>query len=198
MAITALRYLILTLLALNFTHAYGHEYVSSKPFVSGEPAFAKNSWYIEANQNRPLLHTNNRFLPGKPTYMVGFRYFYDPNWIMGVSLGFRSLHENTPEQTELSYFSFGHETLRVIRLYHPTYLLVGARFSYMMPATKSSLPISRYSKYETEVGAGLVVMLSHHLGRRFSLHVRTDRWRGTKTNELHALETAAGLTYRMH
>lgn len=193
----SLRYLILCMVALSFPSSKASAYVSSLPIFTGDPAFANSNWYVEANQNRPIGHTGNVLLPGKLTYTLGFRYFYEPDWLMGASLGFRSFFEKTPEENELTYFSFTHEAYRVVRIYHPTYLLVGARFAFMMPATTSRLPIARYSKYETEIGAGLSFMLSHHLSQRLSLHVRADRWRGTKTNELHAIEASAGVTYRV-
>ncbi len=186
------------MLALAFPMgAQASTYVSSLAEFTGSPAFARSNWYFETNKNRPLIHTKNHLLDGKLTYVLGFRYFYQPNWILGASASFRSFVEKTSPASELSYLSLNHEALRVFRIYHPAYFLIGARFSFMLPATASRLPLARYSKYETEIGAGISAAFVIHTSQRLSLQVRADRWRGTKNNELHALETSAGLTYRV-
>src|SRR5690242_8539843 len=103
------------MLALCFPGANSYGYVSSRAIVTGEPAFAKNNWHLEVAKNRPIGHTGNRLSEGNLTYTFGFRYFYDPNWLMGASLGFRSFKENLPGDPELTYFSFTHEAFRVFR-----------------------------------------------------------------------------------
>ena len=149
------------------------------------------------NRNAPIVHTQQRLNGRYATWSLGYRNNLDADWIMGISLGFKSFEyrEGEAQGQELSFMSVNHESLYVLRLYHPAYLLLGTKILYMIPVQRSAFPLQREPRFETEIGAGLTLNIVYHLKPGWMLQARIDRWRGTRTDKFHALESAFGFSY---
>ena len=163
--------------------------------------FRKSYWAIELSRNFPASYSQNLFSPGG--YFPTIRYLHDlnANWMTGVGGGFKMLNRRPGTAgaqlaekfgPTLAILTLSHETLYVVRLYHPTYLLLGPRLLYMLPTTAARLPFQRDPYYASEIGGAFTVQLVHLVGERGMLTFRLDRWRGTKTTLLQGFEAAMG------
>ena len=157
--------------------------------------FSKNYVSLEVAGNFPISRSQNLFSPHKKTWILGYSHFLNRKWNVSISLGFKSLYRNSENQ-ELALLSLSNHSLYVVRLYHPTYLMVGTKLIYMTPNEKSRFPLVKEPDFETEIGVGAVAQLVHFQGP-FLYSLRIDRWRGTKTNRLHGFEVAFGVSYRL-
>ena len=162
-----------------------------------------NSLTYEWTKNSPIFHSQDRLEGKYTTYAFGFRHHLNPHWSVGVSVNFRSFWKKSQDVTseipaqELSFLSFNHETHYIIRLYHPSYLLVGPKFHYMIPSQKSRFPVLKDPEFQTEISTSISLVYLHVLDGRYTFTARIDRWRGTKTNKFHAVESAVGLQYHL-
>ena len=168
--------------------------------------FRKSYWAIELTRNFPASYSQNLFSPGG--YFPTIRYLHnlDANWMMGVGGGFKMLNRR-PETAgaqltakfgpTLAILTLSHETLYVVRLYHPTYLLLGPRLLYMLPTTAARLPFQRDPYYASEIGGAFTAQLVRLVGERGMLTFRVGRWRGTKTTRLQGFEAAIGYAMSM-
>lgn len=159
-------------------------------------SFAKQNWFLEWSKTHPTLHTGRHLTPNAITPKFGFRHFYEPAWLAGVGAQFKSL-KTLDDQQQLSYWTLFHEVSRVFRIYHPVYFSFGFKGLYLLPTKASKIPMERRNDFEVQIGAGLTASLHMHINRLLSIQISGDRWRGTKDNELHAYEVAAGVTYRL-
>jgi hypothetical protein len=145
-------------------------------------------------RNEPMIQTQLALAGGSGTYYLGLRHALDEDWLLGVGLSFKGL-ERRDKQTELSFWTLTHESYYMVRLYSPTFLLVGPKILYLFPAQRTGFPIRRDADFETEVGAAFSLGILHVFSQRFCGVVRVDRWRGTRTNKFHGIEVGVGVSY---
>ncbi|WP_132321559.1 hypothetical protein [Pseudobacteriovorax antillogorgiicola] len=166
---------------------------------SGKPdplnPFDKDYVTLELAGNFPIARSQELFSPYKKTWFLGYDHYLNRHWNVGISLGFKSYYRDALNK-ELALLSVSNHSLYVIRLYHPTYLMLGTKFIYMTPNEKSRFPLVKEPDFETEIGVGVAARLAHIQGP-FVYSLRIDRWRGTKTNKLHGFEVAVGISYRL-
>ncbi len=164
--------------------------------------FRKSYLSLELARNAPMSVTQNHFGPGPVHPVLGFRHNLDAHWMMGVGGQFKLLSRNREERTptgsrQLAIWGLYHESLYVLRLDHPTYLMFGPKLLYFVPARTGRLPLSRDPLYQTEIGVALSVAFIHILDDNHLLSLRVDRWRGTGTTRLQGVEVAAGLSFAL-
>jgi len=161
--------------------------------------FAKSYMSVEVARNFPVSYAQNRFAGGPLHPVVGYRHDLDEDWMMGVGGQFKMLRRDGDTEIrpggELALWTISHETYYIIRLLHPTYLLVGPRLHYLVPTNAGRLPLQRASEYETEIGAALSAMFVRVLDERSLVTIRLDRWRGTRTTRFQGMEVAAGFSW---
>ena len=157
--------------------------------------FYKDYVSLEFVKNYPISKAQDQFAPNKKTWLLGYTHFLSREWSVGISAGFKSLLREELGK-ELALLSFSNHSHYVIRLYHPTYLMIGTKLTYMTPNEQSKLPLIKDPDFETEVGVGVSAQLAHKWGPTL-ITFRIDRWRGTKTNRLHGFEVAVGLSHRL-
>src|SRR5687768_4623881 len=159
-------------------------------------AFQKNYLTFELARNYPVSFSENRFDPGPSHPVLGFLHRTETDWLMGLAAQFKIFdrkirEEDDPE--EIALWTFAHQALYTVRLYHPTYLFIGPKLLYMLPTNAARLPLQRDEEYQLEIGAALSVALAHVVSDDWILTLRMDRWRGMGTMRFHGLEIAVGL-----
>ena len=148
---------------------------------------------LEVASHFPVSHSQEFLSPNKSTWYLGYNHFLSRHWNVGISVGFKSFLRNDTGK-ELALLSISNQSLYVIRLYHPTYLMLGTKLLYLTPNEKSRLPIIKEPDFETEIGVAGVAQITH-LDGALLYSFRVDRWRGTKTNKFHGFELALGISY---
>ena len=152
-------------------------------------------------RNYPVSFSEDDLQPGRASPTISYLYDLDASWILGVSAQFKIFHRSTPNRDDsdtLGLLNITHETLYSIRLSHPMYLLTGPKILYLLPTTNARLPIRRSQDYRTEVGIGLSAAVMRVIDQNFMALVYIDRWRGTGTMQLHALETGLAVAVAIH
>lgn len=160
--------------------------------VSEINPFKKNYVAVELARNYPMSFTQNGYEPGR--YFPAFSYLHnlDESWIMGLGAQFKILNKKDPETGFLGLWTVSHETLYVVRLNHPTYVLVGPKILYLLPTRSAKIPLQKEPNFASEIGGGLSLGLTRVVRERFLLTMRAERWRGTRTMQLHGFEVAFG------
>ena len=169
---------------------------NSSPLDDPLNPFGKDYLSLELAGNYPIANSQKYFSPNKRTWLLGYSHFLSRHWNVGLSLGFKSLYRDQINK-ELALLSVSNQSLYVIRLFHPTYLMLGTKLIYLIPNEEAGFPLAKEADFETEIGAGAVLQLSHMSGP-IIYQIRVDRWRGTKTNRLHGFELAMGISYQVN
>jgi hypothetical protein len=159
--------------------------------------FGNNYLLTEIQSNQPASFTQNEFSGGAPFAALSYRHTMSEKWMMGVGLTFKLLRSRELGADSLAIWTIHHEALRVIRVYHPTYFMVGTRILYMVPAQNHTLPLKRNEDFETEIGGAATASLVHVLNSKNAISLRVDRWRGTRTQIFHGIEVALGYMYNL-
>lgn len=152
-------------------------------------------------RNYPVSFSEDDLQPGRASPTIGYLYNLNESWVLGVSGQFKIFHRPRPQRDDgdtLALLNVTHQTLYSIRLSHPMYLLAGPKILYLVPATKPRLPIGRSEDYRSESGVGLSAQLVRVIDQNFLALVYIDRWRGTGTQRLHAIETGFALAIALH
>ena len=160
------------------------------------PAFRKDYATLEITKNNTLAQTQAKIAGGAGTYYLGFRHSLSDAWLMGIGVHFKDF-VNQADGTGLAFFTITHEAYHLIRLYHPTYLMVGPKILYMLPTQNAGYPLKREPDRSAEIGVAFSIGLLRQVTPRMFVSMRVDRWRGTKTNHYHGTEVAAGMTYSL-
>ena len=106
-------------------------------------------------------------------------------------------HFEKGERDEVALWTISHESMYMLRLNHPIYLLTGLKLQYLLPAKAANFPLQKDADYETEIGIALSSALTYVLPSRHFLTLRIDRWRGTKTTRFMGIEGALGFSYAL-
>lgn len=167
-----------------------------------EQVFAPEYISVEMAKNFPVSFSLNRFDPGELHPVLGYRYRFKRDWIMGVGAQFRILEKRPVPRNEnssgtLAIWTLYHEVNYAFRLNHPNYLLFGPHLSYMLPCRAAVFPLGRDDLFHSEIGVGLSLQFVHLLSNRHMLTARAERWRGTGTMRFHSLEVAWGFSYAL-
>ena len=118
-------------------------------------------------------------------------------WV--VSVGYRpQSFINRRLQRPLSLLTFSNATQRIMRLYHPFYLLVGTEVLYLIPVQKINPPIEKDPNFTTEIGLGARLSLWYLWSQNNLVFFDFERWRGTKTDRLHGMTLSLGLGWGFH
>lgn len=154
--------------------------------------FENNYLTFELGKNTPVAGTQDRYESRYTTLIFGYRHCLMQEWMMGLSANLKSLKETT-SNNDLTFLTLSHEAVKIFRVYHPDYILVGPKFMYLFPMDKPHLPLVKHPDIATEVGFAMSVSYVHQIDSNAFFQARVDRWRGTKTNKFHGIEVALGL-----
>ena len=151
----------------------------------------ESRFIFELTKNSPTIHTKQRLEGRHVTYYLGYRTLVKPDWTMGLGINYKSFTKN--DRSELAFMTLQHEALYRIRIDTETIVSCGPRLLYMMPTRKSKFPLARDPEFQTELGAGISLMVETRIDKQKIFSLRIDRWRGTKTNRFHGFEVGVGL-----
>ena len=160
--------------------------------------FAKSYIKLELVRNYPEATTKQTMAPSVLQPNLSYLHIVSSDWIMVLGGGLKTLERmDTPEMRApsrtLAIYSLNHETLRVVRLTYPYYLLLGVKASYLLPSRTGEPPPLRDPIYPTEIGLALSAQAVHLLSQRTMLSLRVDRWRGVNSSKLAGMELAIGI-----
>ena len=175
--------------------------ISSASYSSDRKSDPSNPFHsdylsLEIAGHYPVAHTQRRLSPYQNSWYLAYNHFLNQSWNVGLSVGFKSFLRKDNGQ-ELAFFSVSNHSLYIIRLYHPTYLMVGSKIQYLTPNEKAGFPINKSPDFETEIAVAATLQLAHTQGP-IIYTFRIDRWRGTKTNRFHGFEVAMGVNYYLN
>lgn len=140
---------------------------------------------IQYGQTRGLLKTETT------GFGVKYSHRLASEWVVGLGFKRKPMIAKDDDRP-ISLLNFSTATQKIIRLYHPLYLLVGTEISFLLPAQKSSPPFVKDPDFATEVAAGLNASLWWLTSRKGAVELHLARWKGTKTNKLQGLEFSCG------
>ena len=162
---------------------------------STEPnPFRKTYVQLGFARNVPEGRTQSTLAPG--TMQPFFAYMHNVNaqWMMSLGAGLktfdRPVAEAPPPSKTLAIWTLSHTTYYVLRLSHPTYLLVGPKLLYLLPTLAGKPPPQRDHIFDSEIGAGLSTELIQGMSDRWCLSLHCERWRGVKTSQLAGFEVS--------
>ncbi len=156
--------------------------------------YPKDYLWLYYSQNTPTSHSTDELQAHLDTFGISYQHRLKHPWI--VSVGYRpqsfiSKRQNTPTKL-LTFFN---STQRIFRLYHPVYFTVGTEILYLVPVQKLNPPMTKDRYFATEIGIGIQSSLWYHFSEQYLLAFDLQRWRGTKTNQLHAWSLSLGIGY---
>ena len=151
---------------------------------------------LEWVRNHAFSDMQTEFSSGDVTMQFGFHHALKGHWMVGLTTGFKTL-KNRESGDLLSILSFAQESLYIVRLYHPNYLLIGPKVMYLQPTKNRKIPPNRSVEFKREIGLGISAALQHIVSRRIIIGFRYDRWRGVDTDKLQAYETGVSVVYSL-
>ncbi len=150
------------------------------------------------SKSNPVSFSESYYQASIPSSNIQYRHTMGDEWIISLSAGFKpfkDLEENNPREEVLPFFTFTQDSVRLFRIYHPTWAGAGFRIMQLIGAEKASIPYVRDPKNPPQVGAGMTMGLYHHATDNMMLHIEFSRWRSTAHNRLHAAELGFGFSY---
>lgn len=151
--------------------------------ASENPPLAFRASYagLLINQTYALSTENGQFTEPKLSWGAEYRFFYKDQWTLSVTGEFRGQEDIARE--EQSTFNISQETMRLIRLYHPWYLTLGGRLSYMLPVKKISIPYERDPKRNMDTGGALSIGSVFIVNEQFTIMLSSHRWTSFRTSK---------------
>lgn len=178
----------------------GPRALAAAPTTSPAPAigesdtrpFGLSTYVTELAANSPQLDTQNRYNAGRMHPVFGYRRLIGDEWVMGLMVNYKIL-EHRDSDSELPILALSHESMRILRLWHPVYLLGGFKWNLMIPTRGISWPIRRSDQEPKQFGVALTATIQARVTAGWVLLARFDRWRGTADSHFHGIEYAFGI-----
>jgi hypothetical protein len=152
------------------------------------PPVAFKSSYVGLliNQNHPYSFGLQEYSAGGPSWGVEYRFFFKDTWSLAISGSFKQLEAS--DRSSAPIFSLSQETVRLVRLYHPWYLGIGARLQYFVPVKEIVLPYERDNARAIDNGAAVVTALIWQSSDDTALVVSANRWTSLNTSKRQGIE----------
>ena len=161
-----------------------------------ENAFSSRYIVLGLTNNYPVSFSQNKFISGGMHPLLGYRYNLEGAWLLGVNTQFKMFKIKATNRA-LAFFTLSHESLYIVRLYHPNYIMIGPKFQYLLPLQAARFPFQKDNDHEAEIGAAASLLIGRILSEHWFVDVRIDRWRGTGSMKFHGVEIALELNYSM-
>lgn len=151
--------------------------------ASESPPLAFRASYagLLINQTYSLSPKSGQFTEPKLSWGAEYRFFYKDQWTLSVTGEFKGQEDIAQE--EQSTFNISQETMRLVRLYHPWYLTLGGRLSYLVPVKKISIPYERDPKRNMDTGGALSIGSVFIVNERLTVMLSTHRWTSFRTSK---------------
>jgi hypothetical protein len=151
-------------------------------------AFSPSYLGLSLNQNRPWSYGESTWSDGGPSWGAEYRFFYKDKWTLSLSGSFKNLKDLEHETSPL--FSISQESARLMRIYHPLYIAVGGKLSYLVPVRKISIPYEREQSRSIDTGASIGVSAFYMAKDGFVVQLSASRWRSLTTLKRQGIEIA--------
>ncbi len=138
------------------------------------------------NQNQPSGFGLETWSAGGPSWGAEYRFFYKDRWSLSVSGSFKQLYG--VDRSEASLFALSQESTRITRLYHPIYVGICGRLSYLVPVNKIEVPYTRDQSRLIDTGAGLGLSMLMITEKGFVMALSAHRWRSLSTTKRQGFE----------
>lgn len=158
--------------------------------------FKKYYLVLSYQRNYPIAFGTYRFNSGIPHPCIIFRYFMSDQWFASFSGHYKFLIDKEAKQ-EVAIATLTQEGAFLQRIHHPLYLSIGHRIHYLNPTTKGMIPLQKYSELDIEIGVGASLGILYRLSENRTLELSINRWRGTKTMKLHAIEANLAVGFEL-
>lgn len=157
----------------------------------------KNYYVLKLSGSVPAGdHQNGSLENDGLGYGLGYTFVVRQRYFVSLMAGFHSLYDFEREQT-LGYFTAYNESLRLIRLYHPLYLMIGGRIGYMIPTESTELPLKQNKDYENEVMLGASVGLAYVVTPRIVVSSQLSYWGGTNSSTHRVVDGSLHLRFAL-
>jgi hypothetical protein len=154
------------------------DFSSSENFpLAFRPSYAS----LLINQTYTIANKDGRFTEPKLSWGAEYRFFYKDQWTLSVNGEFNGREDIAQE--EQSTFNISQETMRILRLYHPWYLTLGGRLSYMIPVKKISIPYERDPKRNMDTGGSISIGSVFIVNERVTIMLSSHRWTSFRTSK---------------
>ncbi len=156
-------------------------------------AFAPIYVGVLINENHPWSFGQRTWSKGGTSFGLEYRYFYKDTWTLAVSGEFKQLSDL--DGHDKSLFIGSQESMRLIRLYHPLYLGIGGKLSYISPVVKVSVPYDRDDTRTIDIGMSMTMSAIWITNPRVTTMLTVSRWRSASTTKRQGIEIAASLLH---
>ena len=160
------------------------------------PSSFKNQYaFLGINRNFPISRSLSQLEPSIIHPHIGYGHILTDQWFLNIQLGFRfiqtrpELVTNPMEDRKIAFLTIGQESLSIFRISRPIYMLTGPSLLYILPTRKGMIPMDRKQDYLIEIGAGWSMWFAYIQDYWLSA-IRIERWRGTYTNRIHAMQVS--------
>lgn len=157
------------------------------------PKESRKSLLLGYGGNYPVADSADHFAPSIRHPIIGIRHVSE-DWILGISAQFKMLKDKT-DDSRLALWTLEEELNYRIRLYHPLYLLVGAKTMYLYPVRAAKYPFRRRTDISPEVGVAATASFLYFFGKQTGVGVFADLWRGTASKRYEGVELGVHLMF---
>lgn len=161
-------------------------FLSSETYADEHPRQSGNSFLVGFTKNFPTLHSRKIYQSAQIHPLLGIRYSSE-HWVLGISTQFKILEQKDNSQSFVIW-NLQEETYAKIRVHHPIYMLLGAKFLYMMPVERATFLMEKRENYSREIGVAASVALMYAHSFNSSVGVYVDLWRGTASRHFQSFE----------
>ena len=118
-------------------------------------------------------------------------------WMVSASIGYKNLTESRTNE-RIYLFTYVQESLYIVRVTHPVYLLLGPELMYIAPSFGVRIPPKNNPSYKKQfaVGAAAKFAIMSASGSHF-FTLGIDHWRGVQNREFYATSFLFGLYYSL-
>lgn len=185
-----LKRLIITIVVTVYLPAYGSDYNNVPRYQINN--FLDDYVSISGVQSKPVIHSALHLFSKEDTMRISYFHNLSQRWMMEIGLHYIVFIKKEKNQL-LPIQALTHDSLYILRLWHPFYLLAGPGMSYLNPLIKKGIPLQKDKSYQAQVGFSLKAGLIWQHAPNIMTNISFSRWRGTKTNRLHGTSLIGGI-----
>jgi len=142
--------------------------------------------------NYPIADSAKEFGPSQYHPTLGLRHISE-DWVLGISVYFKFLRDKD-QNSNVAIWTLHEEFYYRVRVYHPLYLLSGAKTLYLYPVQRGTYPFHRRDDLAQEIGIAASMGLLYFFPKEIALGAYVDLWRGTGSRNFEGLEFSMNLS----
>lgn len=147
----------------------------------------KNTLSLGLWKGFPILKMDNELKPSTTlSPVLGYHYFFNNHWMLGMMGGFLRYDAKPGFDTPLHLLTLKFDSTYLTRIYHPLYFGIGAGIGFLFPSIEATLPLKKHPTEFFEIGGhfhGKFIMVRDNADR---VSLEFFRFRGTKSYNLYS------------